>query len=243
MHLESSEGHAHDAVFLDVDVPLAGAGEGTLPPELGSLEIVGVAEVENRVIRSATPPTVVLRRPPRRLGARRTITLRWTAADADGDRLDVALDYSSDDGTTWRTVYRGPNADRVKLATRLFTPAERGRLRVRASDGFDETIAISGPIRVAARRPTVRIREPAPGATVSSEPGVYVHATAADAAFQPLTDAIEWFDGRRRVATGSPALLQGLRPGRHRLRAQVRDARGRKGSATVKIRVARPPDE
>jgi hypothetical protein len=111
---------------------------------------------------------------------------------------------------------------------------------VRASDGFDEAIATSGPIKVVGRRPMVRIREPESRATVDGEPGVYVHATATDDGFHDLADSIEWFDGHRRVAIGSPALLQGLRPGRHRLRAVVRDARGRKGSATVKIRVAKP---
>jgi hypothetical protein len=240
MRIETSEGHGHDAVFIDADVPLAGAGDGVLPPDVGRLEIVAGGQVDNRLERSASPPTVTLGRVPRRIGKRRTTTLRWDASDADGDELSVTIDYSADDGGAWRTVHRGPNAGRVKLPTRLFTASDRARLRVRANDGFDETIAVSDPIVVAGHRPTVRIRTPAAGASFPGDGGVYVHATASDDGFRDLTSTIEWLDGRRRVATGSPALLQGLHPGRHKIRAVARDARGRKGSATAKIRLERP---
>jgi hypothetical protein len=166
--------------------------------------------------------------------------VRWDTSDADGDELSVTIDYSADDGAAWRTVHRGPNTGRVKLPTRQLTPSDQARIRVRANDGFDETIAVSDPIVVTGRRPTVRIRTPDPGVSFPSEGGIYVHATATDDGFRDLASAIEWFDGRRRVATGTPALLEGLRPGRHKLRAVVRDARGRKGSATAKIRIERP---
>jgi hypothetical protein len=236
MRIESTEGHAHDAVFVDADIPLAGAGEGVLPADVGSLEIVAGGQVDNRVERSPSPPVVSLRRLPRRIGRRRTTTVRWKASDADGDALSVTIDYSVDDGAGWRTVYRGPDAPRVKLSTRLLSASDRARLRVRVSDGFDETIAVSDRIVVAGHRPTVRIEAPQPRATFASDAGIYVQATASDDAFHDLTDAIEWFDGRRKVATGSPALLQGLRPGRHKLRATARDARGRRGSAVLKLR-------
>lgn len=115
----------------------------------------------------------------------------------------------------------------------------QARFRVRIGDGFDETIAVSGPLVVAGRRPRVRIREPERGATFAADAGVYVMATATDDAFRDLTNAVEWFDARRRLAAGNPALLSGLRPGRHKLRAVARDGQGRKGVATVTVRVLR----
>jgi hypothetical protein len=56
--------------------------------------------------RSAHPPTVKLLRPRpgTTLGSAGNVAIRWKAADADGDPLDVVVSFSTDGGRTLRTL-------------------------------------------------------------------------------------------------------------------------------------------
>lgn len=246
MTIESSEGHGGAALFYDADVPLGVAAVGMLPPELARIEIETDGVVRGGAVRSATPPTVQLGRPPRRLGKRKTAVIRWRSADADGDRLTAMVDYSADDGATWRVVYAGPDAQRVRLPAGLFSASRTARLRVRVNDGFDEAVSVSDSFVAPGHRPSLRILSPGRGERYSTNDVVFLEALTYDDGFASLAGDVEWLDGRRPIATGSPASVANLRPGRHRIRAVVRDGNGRKARASVRIKVVRaaalPPE-
>ena len=108
---------------------------------------------------SAHAPTAQLLAPGR--GARvggRSLTVRWRSADADGDPLVAALDYSADGGTTWNNVFSGPDGGRASLPASLLAASHRARLRLTVSDGFNMTSAAGPRFTVAGRRPVARIQ-------------------------------------------------------------------------------------
>ena len=224
------------------DTPVTFLSAEADAPGATSVEIVGAAGVLARRARSAAIPRVRVLAPRAgaRIGGGRRATVRWRGTDADGGALTAKVDYSANDGRSWRTVYTGPSTGRATVPGTLFAGSDRGRLRVRVSDGFSEGAAVSGRLRAAGRPPAVSISSPARGRRVRADAAVYLSASAYDDASARLTGgALRWFAGRRLLGRGPRVSATGLPPGRRRLRVVARDRRGREGSASVVVRVAR----
>ena len=171
------------------------------------------------------------------MAAKADLAVSWSASDADaGAALRVSLDYSSDGGTSWRTVAIETNSGVTTLERTLLTPSDRARLRLRVSDGFDETWVVSDRFAVSRRPPTVSISSPRRGKRFLSSDSVYLSATAYDDADEFLDGrSITWLDGKRVIGTGRLASASSLAPGAHTIRARARDARGRAAEASVRI--------
>jgi hypothetical protein len=94
--------------------------------------------------RSAHPPTVKLLspRPGTTLGSAGNVAIRWKAADADGDPLDVVVSFSTDGGRTLRTLTMGGFAGRTTVPAAQFGRTSNGRIRIAVNDGFDEVVAL-----------------------------------------------------------------------------------------------------
>jgi ligand-binding sensor domain-containing protein len=95
------------------------------------------------------------------------IPVTWTASDADGDPLAFALDYSADDGATWTLVDPHLSGSSYTWKPVYATPSTAGRLRLRASDGFNTAQSISNPFTLTARPPLAIISSPLDGQTVT----------------------------------------------------------------------------
>ena len=144
--------------------------EATLPFTSSTAAVVvsgGGVELARRT-RSPHAPTVKLVTPsPRSHLSGRTATLvRWTARDADGDRLTATVDYSADGGRHWRVVADRVRASSARVPSRLLSASHNGRLRVRVSDGFNAAVATSGRLRAAGTAPIVRITRSGRGGRV-----------------------------------------------------------------------------
>ena len=130
--------------------------EATLPFALSAASVVvssgGVDLAQRR--RSAHAPTVTIVSPDSgtRVGQSSQTLVRWTAGDADGDPLTSSVDYSTDGGNHWKVVASGVSGDSVSVSSRLLSASDNARFRIRVSDGFDVATALSGVLRVAARR-------------------------------------------------------------------------------------------
>ena len=209
------------------------------------LQVVTLGKVAATRTRSAHAPKVRLLAPRRgTIGRRSKVTVRWRSSDADGDRLLTTVAYSADAGRHWRTVYvANGDARQVRLSSRYFTGARNARIRVRVNDGFNAAASTSGRLRAVGSKPAVHIRSPRRGQRFFSDAAVPLAGSAFDDTFRDLSGSrLVWYAGRRRLGTGGLTAARDLQPGRVRLRLVARDRHGRRGSASVRIRVlaARP---
>jgi ligand-binding sensor domain-containing protein len=95
------------------------------------------------------------------------LNVTWQAADADGDALQVALDYTPDNGVSWFLI-----ANKLTGTSYAWTPgfvpaSNAGRLRLRVSDGFNTAEVLSAPFELKAKAPLAFIDSPVGGATVT----------------------------------------------------------------------------
>lgn len=212
------------------------------PNAARSVEILRDGAVVASRTRSANAPRGAFTRPRanRLVGRSQELDIRWTASDADGDPLDVTLEWSPRGGRpgTWRTVFIGPNGGRVGLPSDYFGGSARAFLRLRINDGFNETVVLSPAFRTIHRAPTVTITSPRGGARVRRGAGLLLTANGFDEARRPLpASALRWFDGRRQIARGDGILVRGLPVGPRTIRLVATDSAGRRATARVKVRV------
>jgi hypothetical protein len=166
------------------------------------------------------------------------VLVRWRAVDGDGQPLTAKVDYSTNGGGRWREIFSGPNHDRVTLPASLFAGSRRARLRIRVNDGFDEGVAVSAIFTAAGRPPDVRILSPAAGQHVLGDAELYLEGSAYDDAGRRLRGRqLQWFAGALRLGSGATLSVTALAAGTRAIRLVARDARGRRASATVRLRV------
>jgi hypothetical protein len=204
-----------------------------------SIELTRAGAVVARRVRSAHRPTIEVTEPRagQLVGVGKQVAVRWKAADADGDRLTVTVELSLDAGHAWRTVYAGPSAAQVVLPASLFPRSRAARVRVRVDDGFDSAFATSGPFVSAGRRPTVAILEPIVRTRVRADATVSLEGSAYDDTGVQLDGSrLTWIVGDRIVGRGADASIR-LDPGVHAVELRARDAFGRTGSASTRVRV------
>jgi DNA-binding beta-propeller fold protein YncE len=189
--------------------------------------------------RSANAPDVRIASPRRgrRVGRRRDVTIRWRARDRDGGALTARVEYSRD-GREWRTIFLGPDRGRAVVRSRLLPRARRARVRVRVSDGFNETVATSARFTALGAAPEIRLLEPRRGQRVRADAPLPLRAEVFDDRNRRLVGrALRWFDGRRRLGRGEALNVTGLDRGRRAIRLVARDYAGRRSTASVAVRV------
>ncbi len=239
---------ARGTVLLDAGVTIqrstdhdgGGGGPFTGPVARGAaaVELVVGGTVIDRVERSRAP-TVRLTAPGRRTrvtgGGR--LEVRWQASDPDRDPLEATVDFSADDGRTWRTVSSGPSSGRATVAGRLLSASRRARIRVAVSDGFSEATVTSPRLRTEGTRPRVRIQSPLPDEVLRAGERVTLAGSAFDDQGYPLTGrALTWTAGGRKLGHGAQVRAR-LPRGARRLRLVARDRSGHRGVATLRLSV------
>lgn len=191
--------------------------------------------------RSAHAPAVVVTT-PHRIGLKPTVTLAWQVTDDDGDPTHSTIDFSADDGKTWRPLYQGatPSPTQVTLPRSLFSGTRRGRLRVRANDGFNDTTAVSSRFVVQRGTPVVKILSPVNDQMVIANGTLTLEGDALDDAATPIpSPQLRWYVGRKKVGVGREVDVTNLRPGHQTIRLLARSA-GKAGKASVSIQVLAP---
>jgi K319L-like, PKD domain len=97
------------------------------------------------------------------LGARvedsssQTMSLNWTASDSDGDPLSFTLQYSPDNGASWRALRTDYPYEQITFGTQLLPGGGQALLRVIASDGVNTATATTAPFAVSNHPPMVYI--------------------------------------------------------------------------------------
>lgn len=198
----------------------------------------GGQEVARRT-RSTHAPTgrFVSPRAGSRLGSGRATVVRWSARDADGDRLTATVQYSPDGGRDWKVVADAVSGHSVRIPSHFLSASTNARLRVRISDGFNTATAQSGRLRAVGAPPLVRIIGALRG-RVRGDTTLLLQASASDDTGRPLTGRhLRWYLGKRPIGRGAKVTLRNLRPGRTLVRVVATDAHGRSTQATAPLRV------
>ncbi len=210
-----------------------GAGVARLRVTAGGAEAAAVSA-------SAHAPTVQLLAPNGGENLTGPFSVRWTASDGDGDDLSFRLEYSAD-GDDWTPVAVDLQGTSFPWNTATVPGSSSARLRVVASDGFNETTdASDGTFSVASKGPLVGISTPADGSVVLPGEPVELRGFAWDPEHGELADdGLEWSSSRDgTLGTGSSLIATGLSEGEHSLTLTADDGAGATGSASVRVTVS-----
>ncbi|HRW11302.1 MAG TPA: hypothetical protein P5121_39660, partial [Caldilineaceae bacterium] len=180
-------------------------------------------------------PVVTILQPAGNETIDQTMTLSWRATDADpDDRLLYTVQYSPDNGATWRALLTNlanpmnnetTTLDLSQLSGIPGSLPNGARIRVAASDGYNTTLATSAPFTVANRAPQPYILAPAPSQRYKAGEIVVVQGGADDAEEGGLSGAaLTWTLDGAAVGSGTSATMEGLAPGQHTLLLTAKDS-------------------
>jgi hypothetical protein len=223
--------------FLWHEVPAADAA---------SVEITHNGVSVTQRVRSPNAPQVTILSPAPGEQVDRTgdFIVRWQASDADGDPLMATVDYTVDEGQSFRTLFLGPNANEAAIPSEDLTGSPRARIRVRISDGFNQTAALSEAFSVVAAPPRVVIESPTDGQQIMQHAVLVLNGEASDDALQPVAeDRLCWFAGATPLGCGARQSVTSLEPGQHELRLVAQDSQGTSASASVTVEVLPSPED
>ncbi|MBA3470478.1 MAG: IPT/TIG domain-containing protein [Herpetosiphonaceae bacterium] len=175
------------------------------------------------------------------------MTLSWSAADGNAsDNLLFTVQYSPDNGQSWRTLLTGvPNLAGGDTATLDLTSLSSlpgstagALIRVAASDGYNTTLATSQPFTVESRAPAPQIEAPGPGPIPAGQP-VIVSGSAMDVQDGSLSGAaLSWTLDGAPIGSGAQQVLTGLAPGSYTLALTASNSSGQSATATTTVTIA-----
>lgn len=232
-------------VLLDAGVTVGGNAEapgaggtfvGPVAARATTVELVRDGTVLDRIARTQ-PPVVEL--VSTRLQTR-VLVVRWNATDPDGDELAATVDFSADDGETWRPLRIGGSTGSATIPRAMLAGSTRARVRVTVNDGFTETQDTSAPFTVPGTAPQARIAGPESGAVVQAGDRVTLRGSAVDDTGAELDGrSLTWFAGSTRLGTGN-RLQTRLPRGTRVVRLRAVDRNGLTGQARAAVRVVVP---
>ncbi len=171
-----------------------------------------------------------------------TLTLIWEGTDADADdTLLYNVQYSNDDGTTWRVVvnnYPAPDGGdtvTLTLSTQGLPGSDpnQARLRVAASDGYHTGMATSEGFTIPDHAPRAFILPPT---TTPAGLPVTLRGGAMDAEDGAVTgSALSWEVDGDSHGTGQEVLAAGLAPGLHTATLTAEDSAANTGIAQANV--------
>jgi hypothetical protein len=172
-----------------------------------------------------------------------TVTVAWSAVDADNDSLAYIVQYTTDDGINWNTVAIDFTETELELDLSLVSNTDIGRVRVLASDGFltsqDEsdnvfTIATEKPVYVDIFNDD--------GATFSGGQTVILDGEAYTNSGSLPEDSLVWssdLDGELAIGEQLSINARELSEGTHRITLTAHDGEMQSGSDTITIHIYR----
>lgn len=214
----------------------------------------GTELLDSRAPGAAMPQATVLS-PASGAQIENSLTITWSASDADvDDRLLSTVQYSPDGGGRWHTLatdvpFRdlppGPGMAMTRtlqlddLGTLHGSAPGAGLIRVLVSDGYNTAIATSQPFTVLDRAPTVVVSAPQPDQTLAAGEDVLLMGNGLDAEDGGLADeALAWQVDGRPAGTGRSVNVPGLAPGAHGALLAGSDTNGHVATTTVSFAIA-----
>jgi hypothetical protein len=154
------------------------------------------------------------------------LQLVWDVSDADSDAIEIRIDYSADADKPFRPVFVGPNRGTWNVPGSQLAAASQARLRLVASDGFNESAVVIEPISVLAAPPNLEILEPEADTNFPHTTPIRLQAAAFGNDLQPLPESqLEWSVDGRDAGSGVDVEVLDLKPGRHTAKVVARDGK------------------
>jgi uncharacterized repeat protein (TIGR01451 family) len=174
-------------------------------------------------------------------------TVTWTANDADSDALTYLVQYSPDNGQTWRTAPQRITETHTLADPAHWAGSNQARIRVVASDGVNLGRDVSNAVfRVGNRRPAAQILSPSDGSS-HVQGALVLRGVGRDLEDGALNGAALAWVSDRDGALGSGAARTVFTPtaGLHRITLTASDSGGLTGTAaiTVEITPRVPPSD
>lgn len=191
---------------------------------------------------SPNSPTISVGSPVTGVGTNGdAVRVSWTATDADGDALSFVVQYSSDNGETWKTVAPGVTDSEIEIRRQAISAGEQAMFRVWVSDGINTAVATSPTISVRNLPPTTQITSPESGMTIAAKQVLSLRGDAYDVDDGSLeADNLQWrsnIDGL--LGNGEDVTVTGLSEGQHRITFTARDSHDAESSASIIVTVVR----
>jgi hypothetical protein len=164
------------------------------------------------------------------------IPVTWTASDADGDALEISVDYSADDGATWIPVGSSAGSGTVNVLSAELPASDNARMRVVASDGLKSGSATSAAFSVAAQLPQIFISAPLDGAIFGEAQIVDLIGGGRDATDGYLPSvALNWSSDRDGDLGNGDLVSVYLSVGTHILTLTAQNSAGLTATATATV--------
>jgi hypothetical protein len=168
-----------------------------------------------------------------------TIPVSWSAADADGDALTITIFYSADDGATWMPVAFSTEAvggHQVPVAA--LPGSANARMRVVASDGFQQGQAVSAAFSVTAQPPLPFIGAPLSGQEVLEGRPLHLSGGATDNEDLLVAgESLHWSSNRDGYLGAGELLERFLTVGTHVITLEAANSAGLWASTSVTVTV------
>ena len=165
--------------------------------------------------------------------------VRWRALDNDGDPLNFTVQYSPDNGITWRLIATRVRSNSLTLPSLADLPGStQGRMRVIANDGFlpgqDDS---DGTFTVPDSPPLAMILEPIDSAVVPVGDLVILSGLGTDVTDGPLGEnSLSWRSDRDGpLGAGKEVFTMTLSPGQHKVTLTATDSLGHTGTDTINL--------
>ncbi|MCX6018034.1 MAG: hypothetical protein NTZ50_05915 [Chloroflexi bacterium] len=165
-----------------------------------------------------------------------TVTLNWSASDADGDALTFDVRYSNDGGNTWVGVQSGLTSRSASIDASTLGGGT-GRFRVIASDGANTGSSDGAIFEMAAKPPLPLILTPNTGLHIHYGQLVNFSGAAFDWQQGGVTGAdLVWTSSiAGALGTGEQISAQDLAIGTHVITLAATNANGLSASASITV--------
>ncbi len=216
------------------------------PPTVSAIELMaGTTLLDSRAASAHAPAIQVLSPNGGELLDDPTVTISWAASDADLEPLSFLVQYSADDGTTWRALSLETTDLSLEIDRRALLGTAAGRIRVQVSDGLrTASDASDGSFAVADHIPFATISSPANGSLFHQGQVLILGAVAVDPEDGLISgSALTWSSSvGGALGVGSPLVLPvaTLADGAHLVTLTAEDSAGNFASAAIQIHVNQP---
>lgn len=166
------------------------------------------------------------------------LRIEINATDADQDPLRFSVQFSHDDGVTWRTLRVNEGAFSFSVDPRFVPGGALCRVRVIATDGFHSAVAVSAPFNLPVAAPEVFIGGLVAGQRLPYGTVKNLQGFALDAEDGSLpAAALQWSlaGPTPRQGTGDTLSLQGLAPGSYTATLSAMDSSGQTGTTQLQF--------
>jgi len=244
---------AEDTALVSLTVPF--------PDATARVELVAGGRTVWSADVPSQAPTVQLVAPKggEHIGPMDTLTVEWEASHPEGVELEYAIEYSFDGGETFRPLATALKETHYEWQAGLTASTGHVRVRVVASDGFNEAADVSDDISVGDTPSRVAILQPRRGEVIPQGKAIHLLAMASDVEQGPLQlnqGNTRWLlDGEvvlgigndidvREIQLTTPrgTVSTPLPVGEHRLRVDATIAPGKTVSDEIPIKVVADSD-